>query len=203
MNFGALGVVIGHEITHGFDSRGRLYNANGTLEQWWDEETEDHFQQKAACMAEQYSKFPIRGYNGTSDGNMTLAENIADNGGLRASFTAYQKWLQLVTFKGHGELPIRERLLPAVNLTHDQLFFVSYAQIWCGSMRPNTIQQKIMQAEHSLPEHRFFEFKFVLNFFFNSFCRIRGPLSNFEEFSNAFMCPVGTPMNPEDKCKVW
>lgn len=104
-------------------------------------------------------------------------ENIADNGGLKQSFRAYKKWVSV-----HGEEPA----LPGLNLTHDQLFFLNYAQIWCGSMRPEDALTKIRSSVHS-----------------PGIIRVIGPLSNSKDFAEAYNCPVGSRMNPTSKCSVW
>jgi neprilysin len=104
-------------------------------------------------------------------------ENIADNGGLKQSFRAYRKWVSI-----HGEEPE----LPGLNLTHNQLFFLNYAQIWCGSMRPEDALTKIRSSVHS-----------------PGIIRVIGPLSNSKDFAEAYNCPVGSRMNPTSKCSVW
>ncbi|CAB4057556.1 MMEL1 [Lepeophtheirus salmonis] len=107
---------------------------------------------------------------------MTQGENIADNGGLKQAFRAYNKWVRI-----NGE----EDLLPGLNLTHKQLFFLNYAQIWCGSMRPEDAKTKIRAAVHSPGP-----------------IRVLGPLSNSVDFAEAYSCPKGSRMNPEQKCSV-
>lgn len=111
------------------------------------------------------------------DGRMTQGENIADNGGLKQSFRVYQKWVDQ-----HDEEPD----LPAMNLSHNQLFFLNYAQIWCGSMRPEDALTKIRSSVHSPGP-----------------IRVLGPLSNSKDFAEAYNCPAGSPMNPINKCSVW
>ncbi|KAH8039962.1 hypothetical protein HPB51_009218 [Rhipicephalus microplus] len=139
LNYGGIGVVIGHEITHGFDDKGRQFDKDGNLKPWWNNKTVQTFRERAQCMVDQYSSYVLEDVNLNINGKMTQGENIADNGGLKQAYRAYKKWV-----KQHGEEP----LLPGINLTHDQLFFLNYAQIWCGSMRPEEALNKIRTSVH-------------------------------------------------------
>lgn len=177
LNYGGIGVVIGHEITHGFDDKGRQFDKNGNMIEWWDSKTIYTFREKAQCMVDQYSKYKMQEVNLHVNGRMTQGENIADNGGLKQSFRAYKKWVSK-----HGEEP----LLPGIDMTHDQLFFLNYAQIWCGSMRPEDALTKVRSSVHSPGP-----------------TRVWGPLSNSDDFAKAYKCPPGSRMNPVDKCIVW
>ncbi|KAG9432152.1 neprilysin-1 isoform X2 [Apis mellifera carnica] len=177
LNYGGIGVVIGHEITHGFDDKGRQFDKDGNMMQWWNNATVKAFRERAQCIVDQYSRYKLQEVDLYINGKMTQGENIADNGGLKQSFRAYKKWVSI-----HGEEP----LLPGVNLTHDQLFFLNYAQIWCGSMRPEDALTKIRSSVHSPGP-----------------IRVLGPLSNSEDFARAYDCPPGSPMNPTQKCNVW
>lgn len=177
LNYGGIGVVIGHEITHGFDDKGRQFDKDGNMMQWWNNATIKAFRERTQCIIDQYSRYRIEEVGLYIDGRMTQGENIADNGGLKQAFRAYQKWVSV-----HGEEPD----LPGLNLTHNQLFFLNYAQIWCGSMRPEDALTKIRSSVHSPGP-----------------IRVLGPLSNSYDFAKAFNCPPGTPMNPTDKCSVW
>ncbi|PBC26987.1 Membrane metallo-endopeptidase [Apis cerana cerana] len=176
LNYGGIGVVIGHEITHGFDDKGRQFDKDGNMMQWWNNATVKAFRERAQCIVDQYSRYKLQEVDLYINGKMTQGENIADNGGLKQSFRAYKKWVSI-----HGEEP----LLPGVNLTHDQLFFLNYAQIWCGSMRPEDALTKIRSSVHSPGP-----------------IRVLGPLSNSEDFARAYDCPPGSPMNPTQKCNV-
>ncbi|XP_076757431.1 neprilysin-1 isoform X2 [Xylocopa sonorina] len=177
LNYGGIGVVIGHEITHGFDDKGRQFDKDGNMMQWWNNATVKAFRERAQCIVDQYSRYKLQEVDLYINGRMTQGENIADNGGLKQSFRAYKKWVS-----AHGEEP----LLPGVALTHDQLFFLNYAQIWCGSMRPEDALTKIRSSVHSPGP-----------------IRVLGPLSNSEDFARAYGCPPGSPMNPTQKCNVW
>jgi len=113
-----MGSVMGHELAHGFDNSGREYDKNGMLNQWWDLKTINDFDEASDCMVNQYSAFSS--YGESLNGKMTLGENIADNGGLRAAYNAYEEWL-----RRNGE----EKPLATINLNTRQLFFVSFAQV--------------------------------------------------------------------------
>ncbi|RWS29487.1 neprilysin-2-like protein, partial [Leptotrombidium deliense] len=177
LNYGGIGVVIGHEITHGFDDKGRQFDKDGNLKQWWNNETIERFRDRTQCMIDQYSSFVLEDVGLNINGKMTQGENIADNGGLKQAYRAFIKWEAK-----HGVEP----LLPGLTLDHHQLFFLNYAQIWCGSMRYQEAINKIRTSVHSPGP-----------------IRVRGPLSNSHDFSRAFNCPIGSRMNPIKKCSVW
>ncbi|GFN77023.1 membrane metallo-endopeptidase-like 1-like protein [Plakobranchus ocellatus] len=177
LNYGGIGVVIGHEITHGFDDKGRQYDKDGNIKQWWDNQTSQAFCSRAQCFIDQYSNFKLEQIDQYMNGKMTQGENIADNGGLKQAYRAYRKWVQK-----NGE----EQDLPGIGLNHNQLFFLNYAQIWCGKMRDEEALRKIRISAHSLGPIRVF-----------------GPLSNSREFSEVYGCPLGSRMNPRHKCAVW
>ncbi|XP_060533581.1 endothelin-converting enzyme homolog isoform X2 [Cylas formicarius] len=175
LNYGAMGVVIGHELTHGFDDEGRLYDKNGNLNRWWKNETIARFKNRTKCVVDQYSQYSIDGKN--INGNRTLGENIADNGGLKAAYHAY---LDLMRDK-----PEPQRL-PGLPLSHRQLFFVAFAQVWCSTITKEVTNLEIERDSHSPPKFR-----------------VIGAVSNLREFSDAFGCKPGSKMNPRKKCEVW
>ncbi|CAL4119395.1 unnamed protein product [Meganyctiphanes norvegica] len=176
-NFGGIGFVIGHEITHGFDDTGSQFDANGDLRNWWEKETEKKYLEKARCIIEQYGNFTVPEVGLNINGKLTQGENIADNGGLKEAYYGYEKWIKV-----NGEEP----LLPGLPYTPTQLFWISAGNVWCGKTREETLKERILTDTHS--PYRF---------------RINGPMMNSEEFSRDFNCPVGSPMNPVDKCQVW
>lgn len=177
MNFAAIGSIIGHEITHGFDDQGRQFNENGNLVDWWNEETSNAYVEKAKCIIEQYGNFtePLTELN--LNGINTQGENIADNGGIKEAYLAYQKYS-----KAHGS----ELRLPRLNYSINQLFWISSAQTWCAAFRPEEMKKRILTGVHSP----------------NQF-RVLGPLRNMKEFSSDFNCPIDSKMNPSVKCEVW
>lgn len=175
LNFGGMGVVMGHELTHAFDDQGREYDLNGNLHQWWNNATIEKFKKRTQCFVEQYSQFETDGRH--VNGKQTLGENIADNGGLKAAYHAY-----LTTPKSYkDQLP-----LPGLNMTHRQLFFLNFAQVWCSAVTSEAIGLQIEKDSHSPAKFR-----------------VNCPLSNLPEFSTEFNCPRGSKMNPINKCEVW
>ncbi|XP_060098593.1 endothelin-converting enzyme 2 [Heteronotia binoei] len=175
LNFGGIGVVMGHELTHAFDDQGREYDKEGNLRPWWQNSSLEAFKNRTECMTEQYGKFLVNGEH--VNGKQTLGENIADNGGLKAAYNAYKTWL-----KKNGE----EKRLPSVDLTSHQLFFLGFAQVWCSVRTPESSHEGLVTDPHS-PD------KF----------RVIGTLSNSRDFVEHFRCPVGSLMNPGKHCEVW
>lgn len=183
LNYGGIGVVIGHELTHGFDDKGRLFDLDGNLQRWWSDAAIDGFHQRARCLVTQYSNYTVPDVNIAVDGDNTQGENIADNGGIKQAFRAYKQWLSVN--EGNEEV-MRKEVLDGVNATNTQLFFLNFAQVWCGAMRPEAMRNKLKTAVHS--PGRF---------------RVIGTLSNSEDFAKEYKCALGSPMNPEHKCSVW
>ncbi|XP_074832019.1 endothelin-converting enzyme 1 isoform X2 [Carettochelys insculpta] len=175
LNFGGIGVVVGHELTHAFDDQGREYDKDGNLRPWWKNSSVEAFKQQTECMVEQYSNYTVNGE--AVNGKHTLGENIADNGGLKAAYRAYQNWV-----KKNGN----EEALPTLGLSNNQLFFVGFAQVWCSVRTPESSHEGLITDPHS--PSRF---------------RVIGTISNSREFSEHFHCPPGSPMNPQKKCEVW
>ncbi|KAM6434597.1 endothelin-converting enzyme 1 isoform 1-T1 [Liasis olivaceus] len=175
LNFGGIGVVVGHELTHAFDDQGREYDKDGNLRPWWKNSSVDAFKQHTECLVEQYGNYSINGE--AVNGKHTLGENIADNGGLKAAYRAYRNWV-----KKNGEEPP----LPALGLTNEQLFFVGFAQVWCSVRTPESSHEGLITDSHS--PSRF---------------RVIGTVSNSRDFSKHFQCKPGSPMNPPQKCEVW
>lgn len=175
LNFGAMGVVMGHELTHGFDDQGREYDKNGNLRPWWNPAVIQRFEERTKCMIDQYSGYKMNGEN--VRGKQTLGENIADNGGLKSAYHAYQDWV-----KQNGE----EQPLPALNMTHRQIFFLGFAQVWCSSSTKEADHLQVVTDPHSPAKYR-----------------VIGTLSNSKDFAEAWKCPQGSAMNPVQKCEVW
>lgn len=174
MNYGAMGMVMGHEITHGFDDQGRKYDGEGRLTDWWAQDAVQRFEEAASCVDAQYSGYEIE--PGIKlDGKLTLGENIADLGGSRLAYQAYRKWVS-----ERGEEP------QFAGFTGDQLFFVALAQGWCSVASPEFTRNNAAQDPHSPPRFR-----------------VNGPLTNSPEFAAAFQCDIGDPMRPEQQCEIW
>ncbi|KZS20196.1 Endothelin-converting enzyme 1 [Daphnia magna] len=175
LNFGAMGVVMGHELTHAFDDQGREFDRNGDLAPWWNNATIERFQKRTECLVQQYSSYTINGQ--PLNGKQTLGENIADNGGLKAAYHAFDNWA------GSSD---DELVLPGLNLTRNQLFFLAFAQVWCSSSTKEALHLQILNDPHSPARYR-----------------VIGPVSNMPEFASVFECQSGTPMNPKNKCEIW
>uniref|UniRef100_A0A1A8RA74 Endothelin-converting enzyme 1 n=3 Tax=Nothobranchius TaxID=28779 RepID=A0A1A8RA74_9TELE len=175
LNFGGIGVVMGHEMTHAFDDQGREYDKDGNLRPWWKNSSVEAFKKQTQCMVEQYGNYSVN--KEPLNGKHTLGENIADNGGLKAAYKAYVNWI-----KKNGE----EAALPALGLTNYQLFFVGFAQVWCAVRTPESSHEGVITDPHS--PSRF---------------RVIGTISNSQEFSKHFGCGADSPMNPKHKCELW
>ncbi|XP_011705369.1 PREDICTED: neprilysin-like, partial [Wasmannia auropunctata] len=170
MNYGGIGLVIGHEITHGIIDQGNEFNKEGNLMDWWEPETKKRFLKKAECIIHQYGNYTVEEVGLNLNGTNSQRENIADNGGTREAYYAYKEWIK------RNKL---EQRLPGLPYSPEQMFWISAANLFCYKARPKAYS-------HSPTEFR-----------------IRGPLSNMEEFSRDFNCPVGSRMNPMKKCTVW
>jgi putative endopeptidase len=174
VNLGAAGAMIGHEITHGFDDSGRRFDAGGNLMNWWMPRDEDAFRERVACVASQYSSYAsLPGVK--LNGNLTLGENVADNGGVRI---AYYALMELLARKGP----------PAAidGFTPEQRFFISYAQVWCENAADQDFRRRAQEDVHSPGRWR-----------------ANGVLQNMPEFRKAFGCKEGAPMAPANACQVW
>ncbi|PNF39536.1 Neprilysin-1 [Cryptotermes secundus] len=181
LDYARIGAIVGHEITHGFDSVGRQYDQFGSAFDWWSAGTNAKFEERAQCFVKQYSSYRVSELNKTVDGQRTLRENIADNGGIRE---AYRAFTRLKTRRGmeafSPRLPGLEQYSP------DQLFFIGYASMWCRAETLAGLDVMLQKDSHS--PNRF---------------RVIGSLSNMAEFSEAFGCPLGSRMNPVNKCVLW
>ncbi|KAI1236050.1 hypothetical protein IHE44_0002146 [Lamprotornis superbus] len=190
LNYGGIGMVIGHEITHGFDDNGRNFNENGDLVDWWSEASARNFKELSQCIVYQYGNFSWDLAGGQNlSGINTLGENIADNGGVRQAYKAYENFV-----KKHG----KEKLLPGLNMNHKQLFFLNFAQVWCGTYRPEYAVNSIKTDVHSPGKFRSAEAASH-----SAVPRVLGSLQNSPEFSEAFSCTTTDNMNPANKCRVW
>uniref|UniRef100_A0A8C4I591 Phosphate regulating endopeptidase homolog, X-linked n=1 Tax=Dicentrarchus labrax TaxID=13489 RepID=A0A8C4I591_DICLA len=181
LSYGAIGVIVGHELTHGFDNNGRKYDSNGNLDLWWSNASITAFNEKTQCMIDQYNSYHWEEAGLNVRGKRTLAENIADNGGIREAFRAYRRWVD----ESRGG--VEEPRLPGVGLNNNQLFFLSYAHVRCNSYRPEAARDQIQSGAHSPPKYR-----------------VIGAMSNYEEFRKAFSCPESSIMNRgAQSCRVW
>ncbi|KAF6826254.1 endothelin-converting enzyme [Colletotrichum plurivorum] len=170
MSYGAFGSVAGHELSHAFDSTGRHYDQNGNYTDWWTDDTVKAFEQRAQCFIDQYSDFTVPGPDDKPlhvNGRLTLGENIADAGGLSASF---QAWKRRAHERPNKNLPGLE------HFTQEQLFFVTYSNWWCGKSRKDTAINHIYTDPHA-----------------PKWARILGTMSNSREFKESFQCKDKKP----------
>ncbi|XP_047028659.1 endothelin-converting enzyme 2-like isoform X1 [Helicoverpa zea] len=177
LNYGSLGTVLGHEITHGFDNFGRQFDKNGNMLPWWSNSTIDSFVNMTQCFVDQYSSYYVPELDDHIDGKQTLGENIADNGGLREALAALKHHL-----KRRGPEP---KLPGFEKLTPEQLFFLSYGNLWCGVSTRDSLKADL-EDEHSPQQFR-----------------ARGALQNSAEFARAWDCPPGSKMNPSKRCIIF
>ena len=174
VNFGAVGSVIGHELTHGFDDRGRKFAANGNLADWWTPEDATEFEKRAACFVDQYGAYTVAGGEVKLNGKLTLGENTADNGGVRIAHMALMDTLAVAA------APLREGFTP------EQRLFLAWGQIWCQNETEESARLRAQTDAHSPGRYR-----------------VNGVLSNMPEFQKAFACPAGSAMVRENACRVW
>jgi putative endopeptidase len=175
-NYGHIGGVVGHELTHGFDDQGRQFDGNGNLKDWWTAEDGKRFEEKADCEVKEYSNF-VAVDDAKVNGKLTLGENTADNGGLRLAYIASlndarRKNIDLAK-KEDGYTPIQQ-------------FFLGHGQSWCGATRPEQLRLQVQTDPHSPRQFR-----------------VNGVVQNMPEFGPAFGCKVGQPMMPVNACRVW
>jgi putative endopeptidase len=173
VNFGAIGSIIGHELTHGFDDEGRKFDPHGNLRDWWTPEDAREFERRAECFIQEYSSF-IAVDKIHVNGKLTLGENTADNGGLRLSFMALMDSLT-----GHAQAPVD-------GFTSEQRFFLAFGQSWCTNVRPEAARLRAQTDPHSPVKDR-----------------VNGAVQNMPEFQKAFSCKVGQPMVRMPACRVW
>jgi putative endopeptidase len=174
VNYGGMGAVIGHEITHGFDDHGSQFDGKGNLKNWWSDEDQKNFKARAACVSDQFDSYVVDG-DLHENGKLVLGESIADLGGLAISYAAYEKSLE-----GKPRPPEKD------SFTAEQRFFLGWAQVWGANERLEFA--RLMANTNPHPLARF---------------RANGPLSNLAIFAQAFGCKKGDAMVREQACKIW
>jgi putative endopeptidase len=182
VNFGGIGVVIGHEMTHGFDDEGSKYDGKGNLREWQTAEDRKAFTDRTECVAKEYSGFEAAPAHGDTpaqnlNGHLTLGENTADNGGLRIAYLA------LLDALGDQGKSIDEKI---DGYTEAQRYFIGFAQVWCQNETDAASRQGALVDPHSPGKWR-----------------VDGTVQNFDEFGKAFGCKQGQPMYPVNSCRVW
>ena len=175
VNYGAIGVVIGHEMGHGFDDQGSKYDADGNLKNWWTDQDRAQFEKRAACIVNQFDSIDV-GEGQHHTGKLVTGEAMGDLGGATLAYKAYHKSL-------HGkEAPVID------GLTGDQRFFLAYARVWAANQRPEAMRRQLATDPHPLAKYR-----------------TNATLQNMPEFQRAFSCKRGDPMvrPAADQCKLW
>ncbi|EKX34371.1 hypothetical protein GUITHDRAFT_55341, partial [Guillardia theta CCMP2712] len=177
-NYGSVGSICGHEMTHGFDDIGREYDADGNRNGWWDEQVVKNFKERAKCISELFSSYEVDGKH--VNGELTLGEAIADSGGLKVKLLLLHV-LSLFTPRQFSW----ESFLHAYQPSHTDrmLFFIAMGQTWCEKLKPQVSLYLLLH-----PPSKF---------------RVIGTLSQFAPFAETFRCPVGSPMNPARRCHLW
>ena len=173
VNYGAIGAVIGHEMTHGFDDEGREFDGNGDLRDWWTATDGKAFEERAKCLSDEYSSF-VATDDVHVNGKLTLGENTADNGGVRISLMALE-----ATFNGKEPAKIDD-------FTAQQRAFLGFGQVWCENQTPQALRVQAQTNPHSPGQWR-----------------TNGVMRNSPEFRKAFGCKEGQPMAPVNACRVW
>ena len=176
-NYGAIGAVIGHETIHGYDDQGRKFDADGNLRDWWTAADSAAYEKRDNCIADEYTQeVPEAGVK--QNGKLSLGEDTADNGGIHIALGGLQSAL-----KSEG----KELDSPAEGgLSEMQTFFLSYANVWCGELRPEAARTAVLTQGHSLNRYR-----------------VNNVVSNMPEFAHAFGCKTGQPMVRANACRVW
>jgi putative endopeptidase len=173
-NYGAIGTVMGHEITHGFDDEGSQYDGHGNLRNWWLPEDAARFHARTTCIAEQFSGFTVAG-GVHVNGRLVTGEATADLGGVK---------LALRAFEGRRSQAAQQARTDAVS--EEQLFFLSFANVWASNARPADEQLRAIVDPHPPPRYR-----------------VNGTLANLPEFQQAFEVPEGSPMVHTPRCEIW
>jgi endothelin-converting enzyme/putative endopeptidase len=177
VNFGGIGMVIGHELTHGFDDQGRKFDPEGNLRDWWTAQDGTEFEKRASCIADEYSNF-IAVDDLKLNGKLTLGENTADNGGARIALMALEQMI--------AADPSSSAAQTIAGFTPQQRFFLGAGRSWCEKRRPEYQRMLVSVDPHSPGRYR-----------------INGVVRNMPEFQKAFNCKAGQPMVPENACRVW
>jgi predicted metalloendopeptidase len=177
VNFGGIGVVIGHELTHGFDDQGSKFDAEGNLRSWWTDADRAEFDKRTSCVADEYGSFiPVDDLH--INGRLTLGENTADNGGIRIALMALRD-----EQAKHPESKANQTI---EGFTPEQRFFISFAQVWCENRTPESSRLLVKTDPHS--PGRF---------------RTNGTMQNSDDFAKAFHCKAGQKMVSANACRVW
>lgn len=183
VNMGRIGMVMGHELMHGFDNSGRMFDKDGYRREWWDPAVVKNFITATQCMIDQYDGVTVQGFN--FSGTRTLGENIADNSGIKMAYIAFKQYESDLKSAGFVD-PVPGPQETKNPLTSDQLFYWAHAQTWCTKATDASIQRQIREDVHSPGQ-----------------ARVWVPVTNQPEFAEAFQCKAGSRMNPVNKCVIY
>lgn len=175
VNMGGIGLVIGHELTHGFDDEGRKFDPKGNLRDWWTAKDGEEFEKRAGCVADEYSSFTAVD-DLKLNGRLTLGENTADNGGARVALMALHDMMA----------QSKDSSKSIDGFTPDQRFFLGFARVWCENITPELLRELVRTDPHSPGKWR-----------------VNGVVENMPEFQKAFGCKAGQPMVSQNACRVW
>ncbi len=177
VNFGGIGLVIGHELTHGFDDQGRKFDPQGNLHDWWTDQDGKEFEKRVSCVADEYSSF-VAVDDLKLNGRLTLGENTADNGGARVALAALERMIADDKTGKEGQ--------SIDGYTPEQRFFLGFGRVWCEKRRPEVARMRVLTDPHSPGKYR-----------------VNGVVQNMPEFQKAWRCKAGQPMVAENACHVW
>jgi putative endopeptidase len=177
VNFGGIGLVIGHELTHGFDDQGRKFDPQGNLHDWWTADDGKEFEKRVSCVADEYSNF-VAVDDVKLNGRLTLGENTADNGGARIALAALERMIADDKTGKEGQ--------SIDGFTPEQRFFLGFGRVWCEKQRPEAARMRVLTDPHSPGKYR-----------------VNGVVENMPEFQKAWGCKAGQPMVAQNACHVW
>ena len=177
VNFGGIGVVIGHELTHGFDDQGSKFDGDGNFKNWWTQADREEFEKRTGCLADEYSSF-VAVDDLHINGRLTLGENTADNGGIRIALRALHN-----AMLADARNPAKQT---KDGFTPEQRFFIGFAQVWCSNRTSEAARLLVKTDSHSPGEFR-----------------VKGTLQNNEDFAKAFSCKAGQKMVSANACHTW
>ncbi|XP_043068347.1 membrane metallo-endopeptidase-like 1 [Drosophila bipectinata] len=186
LKLGTLGYLMGHELTHGFDTMGSNFDSEGEMRNWWSKKSRGVFEERAMCFVDYYDRYLIPEINRNINGKGTQDENIADSGGLQGALDAYRNQMKQLKNRSEGaNATLESEKMPGLDLSPEQLFFLGFAQLWCADYEQEHYWEELGK-EHTIDKYR-----------------VLGAVSNNHDFSQVFNCPSGSPMNPKNSCRIW
>ncbi|KAH8277421.1 hypothetical protein KR026_010656 [Drosophila bipectinata] len=186
LKLGTLGYLMGHELTHGFDTMGSNFDSEGEMRNWWSKKSRGVFEERAMCFVDYYDRYLIPEINRNINGKGTQDENIADSGGLQGALDAYRNQMKQLKNRSEGaNATLESEKMPGLDLSPEQLFFLGFAQLWCADYEQEHYWEELGK-EHTIDKYR-----------------VLGAVSNNHDFSQVYNCPSGSPMNQKNSCRIW